>query len=136
MDARRIWRHFERCKRKPGEDLPAFVDRFDRAYQAMRAACALELPMEIRVNMVLERSRVVEGDEDREMSEFDDTRRVDLHEQMKNQIREMLEDELDTKQEEGKPVEKDDSLRIKTQGDGNLSKTHEAKGAITNNHDN
>ena len=84
------WDEFEDCKRGSGEDIQAFVDRFDKAYTGLRAVCSVVLPSEIRAFMLLRRSGVEGVNRSLVMSKLDFTKADTLYEQVETQIVEIL----------------------------------------------
>ena len=40
------WDEFERCKKMPGEKIAKYMERFGKAYEAMKAICTRNLPSE------------------------------------------------------------------------------------------
>ena len=71
------WDIFEDCKRGQGKEIQAYVDRFDRAYTAVKSVYNAILPAEIRAFMLLKRAGVEEGvDRSLVMSKLDFTNRI------------------------------------------------------------
>ena len=55
----KVWDELEECKRRPGEAIDDFIDRFERCYMMVTAnSSSANIPAEIRAFMVLKRACV------------------------------------------------------------------------------